>query len=93
MSPIKAAIVAAVLLVAGPSGSLADYPHECALRDVQLVTQLEQQGEAQAVAGDILYEAFWTMMRARHACAEGRVSAGLALYDSIFKQSLAGRAQ
>jgi hypothetical protein len=29
-----------------------------------------------------------TVMRARKACAQGRVALGLALYDSIFRTSL-----
>ena len=73
--------------------SARTYPIECAQRDVQVVTQLEQYGEAQAVSGEILYEAFWIMTRAREVCAEGRVVAALALYDSIFKASLAARKQ
>jgi hypothetical protein len=69
------------------------FPLECAQRDAKLVTQMEQHGEAQDVPGDILYEGYWTMKRAREACYQGRVVVGLALYDSIFRQSLAGLAQ
>jgi hypothetical protein len=32
-----------------------------------------------------------TVMRARKACAQGRVALGLALYDSIFRTSLVGQ--
>ena len=96
MNPIKPAVLAAVLALLGAGPSLAgerSFPLECALRDVQLVTQMEQHGDAQDVPGEILYEAFMTMKRAREACSEGRELAGLALYDSIFKTSLAGRTQ
>jgi hypothetical protein len=95
MNPIKAATLVGTiaLLVAGPAAAEQSFPLECALRDVQLVTQIEQHGEAQDVPGEILFEAFLTMKRAREACAEGRERAGLALYDSIFKTSLAGRTQ
>ena len=64
-----------------------------AQRDVQVVTQMERYGEAQSVPGEILYEAFLALTRARQACSEGRVAGGLALYDSIFKTSLAGQMQ
>jgi hypothetical protein len=37
-----------------------------------------------------MFEAFMTVLRARAACSQGRVAAGLALYDSVFKTSLAG---
>jgi hypothetical protein len=84
----------AALLAAGFAGATAEtFPLECAQRDVQLVTQMEQHGEAQDVPGEILYEAYWTMKRAREACYQGRTTVGLALYDSIFRQSLAGRTQ
>ena len=96
MDRITRAILAcgAALLAAGFAGAGAQtFPLDCAQRDVQLVTQMEQHGEAQDVPGEILYEAFLTMKRAREACSEGRKLAGLALYDSIFKTSLAGRTQ
>jgi hypothetical protein len=42
--------------------------------------------EAQDVASDKLAAAFFTMMRARKARAEGRVSEGKAIYDGIALQ-------
>lgn len=90
MKPIKPVVTAlAMLLFASAVMAAAqDYPVECAQRDVQLVTQIEQIGEAQSVPGDIMFEAFMTVMRARKACAQGRVAVALALYDSIFRTSL-----
>jgi hypothetical protein len=96
MNRITRAIFACgtAVLAAGFVGASAEtFPLECAQRDVQLVTQMEQHGEAQDVPGEILYEAYWTMKRAREACYQGRITVGLALYDSIFRQSLAGRTQ
>lgn len=91
MQPIKP-VIAAFALAAFASTAMPaaaqDHPVECAQRDVQLVTQIEQIGEAQSVPGDIMFEAFMTVMRARKACAQGRVALGLALYDSIFRTSL-----
>jgi hypothetical protein len=81
--------LATVLAVVSPAAAQS-FPLECAQRDAQLVTQIERHGEAQDVPGEILFEAFWTVQRARDACADGRVTVGLALYDSIFKTSLAG---
>ena len=96
MNPITRALLVSgiALLVAGAARAGAQtFPLECAQRDVQVVTQMEQHGQAQDVPGEILYEAYWTMNRAREVCYEGRVVVGLALYDSIFRQSLAGRMQ
>jgi hypothetical protein len=55
----------------------------CAQRDLQLVTLLEERGDAQEVAGHKLFEAFLTMMRARNACVEGRESEALSIYDAV----------
>ena len=98
MQPIKpvvaafalAAFASAAMPAAAQDHATQDHPVECAQRDVQLVTQLEQIGEAQSVPGEIMFEAFMTVLRARAACSQGRVAAGLALYDSVFKTSLAG---
>ena len=47
MNPIKPAMLvgAIALLVAAPSGAgQQSFPLDCAVRDVQLVTQMEQHG-------------------------------------------------
>ena len=90
MSMTRAALVSAAFLAVTSPAAAQSFPLECALRDAQLVTQIERHGEAQDVSGEILFEAFWTMQRARDACADGRVTVGLALYNSIYKTSLAG---
>jgi hypothetical protein len=94
MKPLKPIVAAVALFVSAfsviPAAAAQSYPLECAQRDVQVVTQMEQYGEAQSVPGEILYEAFLTLTRSRQACSQGRVAAGLALCDSIFKTSLAG---
>ena len=77
MTPIKSAALLAIAVVfsviapAATPASAKTYPIECAQRDVQVVTQLEQYGEAQAVPGEILYEAFWILTHARQVCAVG----------------------
>jgi hypothetical protein len=97
MKSIRHAVVTLPLLVFNGPTSVAvaqTYPLECAQRDVEVVTQLEQYGEAQAVPGEILGEAFFRLQHAREACSHGRVVVvGLAVYHSIFKTSLAGKIQ
>jgi hypothetical protein len=93
MKSIKPVVAVFALLVSASfalPAAAQSYPVVCAQRDVQLVTQLEQIGEAQSVPGEILYEAFRVLTRARRACAQGHVELALALYDSIFTTSLAG---
>jgi len=55
----------------------------CAERDLQYVILLERHGEAQDIPGDVLAQVFFTMMRARKACRQGREQDAFALYDSI----------
>jgi hypothetical protein len=55
----------------------------CAGRDLKLVMLIEELGEAKAVPGERLAEAFFTMMKARELCRTGRVAEALAIYDGI----------
>jgi hypothetical protein len=59
------------------------FTQECAHRDTQLVTLIEDHGNAGDVAPEKLLEANFAMMRARTTCAEGRESEAIALYDDI----------
>src|SRR5262249_26254913 len=56
---------------------------QCALRDLRLVMSIAAHGEAEDVPADALREAFFTMTKARAACAAGRISEAFAIYDSI----------
>ncbi len=55
----------------------------CAERDLQFVILIERHGEAQDIPGDVLAQAFFTMMRARKACRQGREQDAFAIYDGI----------
>jgi len=90
VAPVAAALVAAAVCIASPA---AANPLECARRDLQIVTLLEQRGEAQTLSGATLYEAFWTMMRARAACRAGHAVEGLALYGDVFAVVVAEHAR
>jgi hypothetical protein len=50
MKPLKPVVAAVALLVFAfsviPAAAAQSYPLECAQRDVQVVTQMEQYGEA-----------------------------------------------
>jgi hypothetical protein len=107
MQPIKTSIIVGVALLVGASfaGPAAaqdasstswrngPFPAECAGRDLQLITQLEQYGESRDMRPDVANEAFWTMMRARQACYDKRVAEGLEIYDAIQTRTLAQRAR
>jgi hypothetical protein len=80
-------LLAAAILIALPSVAQASQPKptpDCAARDLKLLSQIEQHGQRQDVAGDKLFAAFLTMLDARSACAAGRTAEATALYDSAF---------
>jgi hypothetical protein len=71
-------VVSAAL--AEPSHTLAT---ECALREIKVITLIEDHGDAGDIPSDKLAAAGVTMFEARLICYEGRVDEALALYDSI----------
>ena len=56
---------------------------ECAVRDLRILTTIGEHGEAQDVAGEDIAAAFFTLLKARQACAAGNITEALAIYDSI----------
>jgi hypothetical protein len=56
---------------------------ECAARDLKVLTALGEHGEAQDVPGDDIAAAFFSLVKARVACAAGNTTEALAIYDSI----------
>src|SRR5262245_15198143 len=70
----------------GPSRAIAaeqSHRARCAARDLRIVLLIEAHGEAQDVSADELRQAFFTMAKARAACAAGRTDEALAIYDGI----------
>lgn len=55
----------------------------CAARDLKLITQLNEHGEALDVPADDLRNAFLALVDARKICFAGRVEDALAVYDSV----------
>jgi hypothetical protein len=55
----------------------------CALKEVKVITLIEDHGDAGDLPSDSLGDAGLAMLRARLACYEGRVGEALALYDGI----------
>ena len=53
------------------------------MKEVAVITLIEDHGAAEDLPGDRLANATLTMLRARSVCYEGRVGEALALYDSI----------
>jgi hypothetical protein len=80
-------VVALLVLTFGALAGDAARPNlttrACAERDLQYVILIERQGEAQDIPGDVLAQVFFTMMRARKACRQGREQDAFALYDTI----------
>ena len=55
----------------------------CAERDLKLITQLNEHGEAQDVPAADLRNAFLALVDARKICFAGRVEEALTIYDSV----------
>ncbi|MBX9845350.1 MAG: hypothetical protein K2Z80_26410 [Xanthobacteraceae bacterium] len=55
----------------------------CAARDLKVLTALGEHGEAQDVPGDIIAAAFFSLVKARAACAAENFTEALAIYDGI----------
>ena len=85
-----ASVLSVTALIASAFGALAGdaarpnlTTRACAERDLQYVILIERHGEAQDIPGEVLAQAFFTVMRARKACRQGREQDALAIYDSI----------
>jgi hypothetical protein len=79
------AVVASLAMTIGAmaQGQVKQFAEECALKEISVMTVIEDHGTAQELPADRLGNAGLTMLRARLACYEGRVSEALALYDSV----------
>ena len=58
---------------------------QCAMRDIEVVTLIEDHGEANDIAPEQLAKAALTQMDARVACSNGHTEDGMALYNDIFR--------
>ena len=81
--PVFALLVSTVTALADNSWKENLTTRACAERDLQYVTLIERHGEAQDIAGEVLAQAFFTMVRARKACRQGHEQEAFAIYDSI----------
>lgn len=59
------------------------FAYECSVKDVKVLTLIEEHGIAQDLPADRLAKAGLAMLDARTACYDGRVNDALALYDSV----------
>jgi hypothetical protein len=80
--PVMLFSVLAMAAAASPDDPLA-YPRLCAQRDLAVISDIEAAGDAQQVAAERLAAAFFSVIDARKACAEGRHNDAIAIYDSI----------
>nr|WP_250811109.1 hypothetical protein [Neorhizobium tomejilense] len=59
------------------------FARECALKDITVITLIEDHGAAADLPADRLHKAALMQLRARSVCSEGRIREAQALYDSI----------
>jgi hypothetical protein len=82
------ALLAALVLVACSNGSngeeaVARIDRQCAQRDIAAIILIEDHGDIGELPPEELAGAWQTLLDARTACSEGRVSAAIALYQTI----------
>ena len=76
-------LFSALSTVAPASTENSAFPKLCAELDLAVTSDIELAANAQQIPGEKLAAAFFTVMDARNACAEGRYDEALAIYDSI----------
>ena len=90
---LPACLAGAATLVLNATAMAGGFPTACALREIPVITAIEDHGAMQDIAADRLADASFRMLAARRACYDGRVEAGLRLYDDILRieQARAGK--
>ena len=77
-------ILFSVISTAAPASTeISAFPKLCAKLDLEVISEIELAAIAQQIPGEKLAAAFFTVMDARNACAEGRYDEALAIYDGI----------
>ena len=83
-------LATAMLFAANVTGGVAaenPFPLQCAARDAEMLTLIEQNGTAQTMPGEQVASAFLRLMDARSACRTEGAGAGLARYEAVFPTS------
>lgn len=84
--PVTALVLIAsigMIISAGAQEQTRPFAQACAVKDVAVITLIEDHGAAGDLSADRLGKAAQTMLDARMVCREGRVGEALALYESI----------
>lgn len=81
-------LVVLFALLSGGAAAAAEppptvYPRLCAELDLAVISDIELAANTHQIAGEKLAAAFFSLLRARSACAEGRDKEAIAIYDSI----------
>lgn len=72
-----------VMTVGAMAQNRTGFARECGMREIAVITLIEDLGEAGSLPADQLHDAAQTQLRARSACYAGRIEEALALYDSV----------
>jgi hypothetical protein len=80
---VPAVVLGASLAMTTGAMTQGQFARECALKDIAVITLIEEHGAAANLPGARLGNAMLTILDARSACAEGRVGEALALYQTV----------
>ena len=80
---LAAMVLALACSPIGAAAQVRDPPRwpVCAELDLAAIWDIEEAGKVQQISGERLAAAFLLVMKARNACAEGRLSEAVAIYD------------
>jgi hypothetical protein len=87
LARVGAALILAVSASAILTPAHADepsFPQVCARHDLDVVTLIELQGQAQVVTPVKLAKAYDAVLEARRVCGEGRVTEAVSIYRNTF---------
>jgi hypothetical protein len=95
---VAAALVVGVGVAVGSATARADWQSGpfatvCALKEIKVITLIEDHGAAADLPSNKLSDAGLAMLRARLACYDGRVAEAVALYDEILSLGPVASAQ
>jgi hypothetical protein len=82
-SRLPALALSASLAMTVSATAQGQFAKECSLKDVTVITWIEDHGRTWDVPAERLGSALMTMLEARSVCSEGRISEALALYQSV----------
>jgi hypothetical protein len=86
--PFVSLLVATLLSLYGAANGSESFAKQCAALDLQLVSTIEEHGEAGTWPSDRLSASYFKLLDARSKCRSGRVAEAVRMYGEISPTSV-----